>query len=73
MKKLAIVALCFFSSFSQASDIEEVVVVARQIRVVLLSIADTHRFDAKTQSWHYDASKEKAALAKLEREEKHKD
>ena len=71
MKKLALTALCFFSSFAQASDIEEVVVVARQVRIVLLSIVDTHRYDARTQMWVYDAAKEKAALA--EREEKRED
>jgi len=64
MKKLAITALCFFSSLSQASDMEEMVVVARQVRIVLLSINETHRYDAFTRSWIYDAAKEKAAMAK---------
>lgn len=66
MKKLAIAAICFFSSFAQASDIEEMVVVARQIRIVLLAINETHHYDAYSKSWIYDAAKEKAALAKKE-------
>ena len=66
MKKLAIAALCFFSSFAQASDMEEMVVVARQIRIVLLAINETHRYDVFSKTWHYDAAMEKAALAKLE-------
>lgn len=43
---------------------EEMVVVARQVRIVLLSINETHRYDAFTRSWIYDAAKEKAAMAK---------
>lgn len=57
MKKLAIVALCFFSSFATASDIEEVVVKARQIRIVMIKLADIHQQDPKTGDWHYVAEK----------------
>lgn len=66
MKKLAVMALCFFSSLAQASDIEEVVVVARQIRIVLVALNETHRYDAFSKVWVYDAAMEKAAMAKLE-------
>lgn len=69
MKKLAVMALCFFSSIAQASDMEEVVVVARQIRIVLLAIHDTHRYDVFSKVWVYDAAMEKAAMAKLEKRE----
>ena len=69
MKKLAIMALCFFSSIAQASDIEEVVVVARQIRIVLVALHETHRYDAFSKVWVYDAAMEKAAMAKLEERE----
>lgn len=68
MKKLAIAALCFFSSFAQASEMEEMVVVARQVRIVLLAINETHHYDVFSRSWVYDAAKEKAALAKKESE-----
>ena len=68
MKKWALCALCFFSSMAQANDIEEVVVVARQVRVVLLSIVDTHRYNPVTQKWYYDEEKERAALAEKEAE-----
>ena len=70
MKQLAIAALCFFSSFAQASDMEEMVVVARQIRIVLLAINETHRYDAFSKTWHYDAAMERAALEKLEQRTK---
>jgi hypothetical protein len=60
MKKLAIVALCFFSSFSSAKDIEEVVVKARQIELVITKLSENHKQDPETGSWHYvEAKKEK--------------
>ena len=53
MKNLAIVALCFFSTFASASDIEEVVVKARHVRIVMVKLAETHVQDPKTGDWHY--------------------
>ena len=60
MKKWALCALCFFSSMAQANDIEEVVVVARQVRIVLLNIVDTHRYNPVTQKWYPDEKMEQA-------------
>lgn len=54
MKNLAIVALCFFSSFTNAHDIEEVTVTARQLEIVVLQkLADNHKQDPKTGDWYY--------------------
>lgn len=60
MKRLAIVALCFFSSFSSAKDIEEVVVKARQIELVIIKLSENHKQDPVTGNWHYiEVEKEK--------------
>ena len=53
MKRLAIVAICFFSSFASATEIEEVVIKARQIKIVFEKLADKHRQDPKTGDWYY--------------------
>ena len=53
MKHLAIVALCLFSSFASASGIEEIVVKARQVRVVLVKLSENHRQDPATGNWYY--------------------
>jgi hypothetical protein len=53
MKKLAIVALCFFSSFSSAKDIEEVVVKARQVELVIAKLSENHKQNPVTGNWHY--------------------
>jgi len=54
MKKLAIIALCFFSSFASAKDIEEVVVKARQVKVVLdWKLSENHKKNPVTGNWHY--------------------
>lgn len=59
MKKLAIVALCFFSSFSSAKDIEEVVVKARQVELVIAKLSENHKQDPVTGNWHYVEEKKK--------------
>lgn len=59
MKKLAILALCFFSSFSSAKDIEEVVVKARQIELVIVKLAENHKQNPITGNWHYIKEKKK--------------
>jgi hypothetical protein len=53
MKHLAIVALCLFSSFTSASEIEEVVVKARQVRIVLVKLSENHRQNPITGNWYY--------------------
>ena len=53
MKHLAVVALCLFSSFASASEIEEIVVKARQVRVVLVKLSENHRQDPATGNWYY--------------------
>ena len=53
MKHLAIVALCLFSTFVSASEIEEVVVKARQVRIVLIKLSENHRQDPATGNWYY--------------------
>ena len=53
MKHLSIVALCLFSTFASASEIEEVVVKARQVRIVLIKLSENHRQDPVTGQWHY--------------------
>ena len=68
MKRLAVLALCLFSSLANAKDIEEVVVVARQFRIVLISIQDTHQYNPITRMWYYDAKMEAEALKKAEDE-----
>jgi len=60
MKNLAVVALCFLSTFASANEIEEVVVKARQIRVVLVKLAETHEQNPITGNWYYvEKKKEK--------------
>lgn len=58
MKNLAVVALCFLSTFASANEIEEVVVKARQIRVVLVKLAETHEQNPITGNWYYVEKKE---------------
>jgi hypothetical protein len=53
MKKLAVVVLCLFSSFATANDLEELVVKAQRVRVVMIKLADVHRQDPKTGDWYY--------------------
>jgi len=53
MKHLAVVALCLFSTFASASEIEEVVVKARQVRIVLIKLSENHRQHPITGDWYY--------------------
>ena len=53
MKHLAIVALCLFSTFASASEIEEVVVKARQVRIVFIKLSENHRQNPITGDWYY--------------------
>lgn len=53
MKRYALVVLCFLSSFASANDIEEVVVKARQIELVIAKLSETHKQNPITGNWHY--------------------
>jgi len=58
MKNLAILALCLVSSFASANEIEEVVVKARQVKIVFEKLAENHRQNPITGNWHYVEEKE---------------
>ena len=53
MKNLAVIALCFFSTFASANEIEEVVVKARQVRIVLVKLSENHVQNPITGHWRY--------------------
>jgi len=53
MKALALTALCFLSSFACATDIEEVVVKARRIEIIMVKLAEKHQQDPATGDWYY--------------------
>lgn len=56
MKNMAIIALCLLSSFASANNVEEVVVKARQIKIVLnWKLGELHKQDPRTGDWHYEA------------------
>ena len=53
MKQLAVIAMCFLSSVASAKDIEEVVVKASRIRIVIEHLSKTHKQHPITGNWHY--------------------
>jgi len=53
MKTRVFAALCFLSSFACATDIEEVVVKARRIEIVMVKLAEKHQQDPATGDWYY--------------------
>lgn len=58
MKTWAILALCLLSSFASASELEEVVVKARQIKIVLdWKLGENHKQNPITGDWYYVESK----------------
>ena len=60
MKNLAVVALCFLSSFASANEIEEVVVKARQVKLVIeWKLAEKHKQNPVTGDWYYVEEKVK--------------
>lgn len=61
MKQWAIVCLCLCSSLASANTIEEVVVTARQFKIVLVRFQDSHVQNPITGVWYY--SEEKAEQA----------
>lgn len=58
MRKLSLMCLCFLSSFATAGEIEEIVIKARQVKVVLASISSQHKQNPFTGSWYYVESKQ---------------
>lgn len=63
MKRLALAALLFLSPFTSATEIEEVVVKAPKITIVLEKIALNHKRNPITGNWHYVEKKEKSKKA----------
>jgi hypothetical protein len=57
MKNLAVIALCFLSTFASADEVEEVVVKARQVKIVMEKLSETHKQNPITGNWYYVASK----------------
>ena len=53
MRNLAIIALCLFSSVVSAKDIEELVVTAKRLRVVIEHVSTNHKHHPITGNWHY--------------------
>ena len=53
MKHLAVLALCLLSSFASAKDIEEIVVKATRIRIVIDHLSKHHKQNPITGNWHY--------------------
>ena len=58
MKKWAVIAFCLTSSLASAKEIEEVLVVGRQFKIVLASIQQTHKQNLLTGNWYYVAELE---------------
>ena len=53
MENLAVIALCLLSSFASAKDIEELVVTAKRIRIVIEHLSTNHKQNPITGNWHY--------------------
>ena len=59
MKNWAIICLCLFSSFASAHEIEEVVVKARQVKIVIdWKLSEKHKQNPITGNWYYVAEKD---------------
>lgn len=64
MKNVAILCLCFLSSFASADCLEEVVVKARQVKIVMdWKLADKHKQNPITGNWHYVEENKKKSKA----------
>ena len=61
MKNLAVLALCFVSSFASAKDIEEVKVTALRIKVVMEKLSESHKQNPITGDWHYVEEKKETS------------
>lgn len=55
MKNLAVIVLCLLSSVASAKDIDELVVTAKRIRIVVEHISANHKQNPITGNWHYVA------------------
>jgi hypothetical protein len=59
MKNWAIICLCLLSSFSSAAEIEEVVVKARQVKIIMdWKLSEKHKQNPITGNWYYVADKD---------------
>ena len=59
MKNWAIICLCFFSTFASATEIEEVVVKARQVKIIMdWKLSEKHKQNPITGNWYYVADKD---------------
>jgi len=58
MKNWAMLGLCLCSSLVSASTIDEVVFTARQVKIVMTKLTETHKQNPLTGSWYYSESKE---------------
>lgn len=63
MKHWAVIALCLVSTFASANEMEEVVVKARQVRIVLQKLSDNHVQNPITGNWHYVEKKQSTKKA----------
>ena len=72
MKNLAVIALCLFSSVVSAKDIEELVVTAKRVRVVIEHISSNHKQNPITGNWHY-VEQVKVEQPKIDKEAIRKD
>ena len=55
MKNLAVIMLCLLSSVASAKDIEELVVTAKRLRIVIEHLSVKHKQNPITGNWHYVA------------------
>lgn len=51
LRKLLV--LCLFSLNVNATEVEEVVVTAQEIKIVLVKLSETHKQNPITGDWHY--------------------
>ena len=59
MKNWTIICFCLLSSFSSAAEIEEVVVKARQVKIVIdWKLSEKHKQNPITGNWYYVADKD---------------
>lgn len=58
MKSWAVIALCFLSTFASANEVEEIVVKARRVSIILEKLAENHVQNPLTGKWHYVEKKE---------------
>jgi len=55
MKHIVLAALCLLSSLAHSTEVEEVLVVARRIEILIEDFSKHHRQNPITGNWHYVA------------------